>query len=40
MRDVAMALRLAGIVVGVMFVAGFLWIVLLGPALLLLLHPR
>jgi len=40
MQDVAKALRIAGIAVGVMFAGWLLWIVLLGPSILLLLRPR
>jgi hypothetical protein len=39
-RDVAAALRIAGIVIGVTFAASMLWIVVLGPAVLTLLRPR
>jgi hypothetical protein len=40
MQDLARALRIAGITVGVMFAGWLLWIVLIGPAILLLLRPR
>jgi tetrahydromethanopterin S-methyltransferase subunit F len=39
-QDLARALRIAGIAVGVMFAGWLLWIVLIGPAVLLLLRPR
>jgi hypothetical protein len=32
--------RLAGIVAGILFLVAFIWVVLLGPAALLLLTPR
>jgi hypothetical protein len=40
MRDMAPALRIAGIVIGVVAVISVLWVVLIGPATLLLLNPR
>jgi hypothetical protein len=39
-QDVAKAIRVAGITVGLMFAGWLLWIVLIGPAILLLMHPR
>jgi hypothetical protein len=39
-QDLARALRVAGIAVGLVFVGWLLWIVLIGPAVLLLMHPR
>jgi hypothetical protein len=40
MQDLARAIRVAGITVGVMFAGWLLWILLIGPGVLLLLHPR
>ena len=40
MRDVTAALRIAGIMIAVIFAISLLWVVLIGPATLLLLHPR
>jgi tetrahydromethanopterin S-methyltransferase subunit F len=40
MQDLARAIRIAGIAVGLMFAGWLLWIVLIGPAVLLLMHPR
>jgi hypothetical protein len=39
-RDVAAALRIAGIVIGVTFAAWMLWVAVLGPAILIVLRPR
>jgi hypothetical protein len=39
-QDLARALRIAGITVGVIFAGCLLWIVLIGPAVLLILRPR
>jgi hypothetical protein len=39
-RDLTQCLRILGIAVGVVFVIAFVWIVLLGPAALVLLAPR
>jgi hypothetical protein len=39
-RDVAAALRIAGIVIGVTFAAWMLWVTVLGPAILILVRPR
>jgi hypothetical protein len=38
--EFARYLRLAGIVIGIAFAVWLLWIVLIGPAVLLLMHPR
>jgi len=40
MRDMAAAVRIAVIVIGVVFAISVLWVVLIGPATLQLLHPR
>ena len=40
MQDLGRALRIAGIAIGVLFAVSMLWIVLLGPSALLLLHTR
>jgi tetrahydromethanopterin S-methyltransferase subunit F len=40
MQDLARAIRIAGIAVGLMFAGWLLWIVLIGPAVLVLMHPR
>jgi hypothetical protein len=34
------SLRLAGIVIGIAFVLGLAWVVLIGPALLILVRPH
>jgi hypothetical protein len=39
-QDLAKGLRIAGITVGVMVAGWLLWVVLIGPAVLLLLRPR
>jgi tetrahydromethanopterin S-methyltransferase subunit F len=39
-QDLSRALRIAGIAAGLLFAMWLLWIVLLGPGVLLLLHPR
>jgi hypothetical protein len=40
MNPVLQALRKLGIVIGLAFVAISLWVVVIGPAILLLLKPR
>jgi hypothetical protein len=40
MQDVVRMLRLAGIVAGILFLTMLAWVVLLGPAALILLKPR
>ncbi|HKV87837.1 MAG TPA: hypothetical protein VJT78_07560 [Candidatus Dormibacteraeota bacterium] len=40
MHDLARTLRLAGILVGIIFAVSLVWVVLLGPAALMLLSPR
>ncbi|HEY1419598.1 MAG TPA: hypothetical protein VGG90_02690 [Candidatus Dormibacteraeota bacterium] len=40
MHDAMRLVRLAGIVAGILFLVAFIWVVLLGPAALLLLTPR
>ena len=40
MSDLVRALRIAGITIFVVFAVFMLWVVLIGPALLLLTHPR
>ena len=40
MRDVALALRVAGIVIGVLFAISLVWVILIGPAALIFLSPR
>jgi hypothetical protein len=39
-QDAMRLVRLAGIVAGILFLVAFIWVVLLGPAALLLLTPR
>lgn len=38
MQDLARTVRLAGIAVGIAFLAWLLWVAVVGPAILLLLH--
>ncbi len=40
MQDLGRMMRLAGIVAGILFLISFVWVVLLGPAALMLLTPR
>lgn len=40
MQDLARTVRLAGIVAGILFLAWLLWVAVIGPAILLLVHAR
>lgn len=40
MRDLARTLRVAGIAIGILFLIGLVWVVLLGPAAMILMAPR
>ncbi len=40
MQDLARTLRVAGIAIGLLFLIALVWVVLLGPAALVLITPR
>lgn len=40
MRDLVRTVRLAGIAAGILLLGWLLWVVVVGPAILLLLHAR